>query len=420
MNYDYIIIGGGISGLYCAKRLVDQYKNMKKILLLDERSYYGGRLITNKQPHYEIGAARFNDNHKLLIKLIEKYNLTKIELSSALDFISKINNEVTYYKDANETFQSIMTNIIKNSKKFNKKKLITMSTKQFIDIISQTPELSKKLINIFGYNSEFTKMNAYDSLRSFEHDFISKKFYVLQNGFSELCNNIVDENKKIVDFKLHHNVVNIKKGDNIYEISYINTKNNKKGTYVGNKIIIATKSEQLRQFNILKPIFPYLKCLYNAALLRIYAKYPLNKITNKVWFYDLPRITTNSFLRHIIPIDPTSGLIMISYTDGTDTNVFMEDKTRQILKKDEVIKKMIHDELKILFPNYNIPQPKYFKTHLWNVGAHHWKPKCDSKQIYNKIKNPLKNIYIVGEAFSQKQAWVEGGLETIEHIIKKL
>ena len=98
----------------------------------------------------------------------------------------------------------------------------------------------------------------------------------------------------------------------------------------------------------------------------------------------------------------------------------MKDKTRQILKKDEVIKKMIHDELKILFPNYNIPQPKYFKTHLWNVGAHHWKPNCDSKQIYNKIKNPLKNIYIVGEAFSQKQAWVEGGLETIEHIIKKL
>ena len=198
MNYDYIIIGGGISGLYCAKRLVDQYKNMKKILLLDERSYYGGRLITNKQPHYEIGAARFNDNHKLLIKLIEKYNLTKIELSSALDFISKINNDVTYYKDANETFQSIMTNIIKNSKKFTKKKLITMSTKQFIDIISQTPELSKKLINIFGYNSEFTKMNAYDSLRSFENDFISKKFYVLQNGFSELCNNIVDENKKLL------------------------------------------------------------------------------------------------------------------------------------------------------------------------------------------------------------------------------
>ena len=133
----------------------------------------------------------------------------------------------------------------------------------------------------------------------------------------------------------------------------------------------------MRQFNLLKPIFPYLKCLYNAPLLRIYAKYPINQNTKKAWFCDLPRLTTNS-LRHIIPIDPNSGLIMISYTDGTDTNIFLQDKTSQKLKDDETIKKMIQDELKIILPNYNIPQPTYFKTHMWNVGAHHWKPNCNS------------------------------------------
>ena len=29
MNYDYVIIGGGIGGLYCAERLVQKYKNTK-------------------------------------------------------------------------------------------------------------------------------------------------------------------------------------------------------------------------------------------------------------------------------------------------------------------------------------------------------------------------------------------------------
>ena len=50
MNYDYVVIGGGIGGLYCVEKLVEKYKNTKKILLLDERSYFGGRLITHKKP----------------------------------------------------------------------------------------------------------------------------------------------------------------------------------------------------------------------------------------------------------------------------------------------------------------------------------------------------------------------------------
>ena len=44
MNYDYIIIGGGyISGLYLCEQLTSIYKKDKKILLLDDRTYFGGR-----------------------------------------------------------------------------------------------------------------------------------------------------------------------------------------------------------------------------------------------------------------------------------------------------------------------------------------------------------------------------------------
>lgn len=420
MNYDYIIIGGGIGGLYCAERLVQKYKNTKKILLLDERSYFGGRLITHKRPAYEIGGARFNNNHKLLLKLINKYNLKKTKLSPIVDYIFKTNKKIIYYKNANKTFDVIIKNIIIESKKYKKELLMSLTLKKFIDMISNTTQLSEKLIHIFGYNSEITKMNAYDSLRSFDEDFTNNNFYVLNQGFSELCDSMVTKNKDNVDYKLNHKVNNIKKGDNIFEILCVNQKNKKEYSFSSKKIIIATKSEQLRQFNLLKPVFPYLKCLYNAPLLRIYAKYPIHNDTKKAWFCDLPRITTNSFLRHIIPIDPNTGLIMISYTDGTDTNFFMEDKTRQKLKKDEIIKNKIQTELKEIFPNYNIPQPIYFKTHYWNVGAHHWKPNCNSKEIYKHVKNPMKNVYIIGEAFSQKQAWAEGALETVESIISNL
>ena len=172
---------------------------------------------------------------------------------------------------------------------------------------------------------------------------------------------------------------------------------------------------KLRQFSILKPIFPCLSCIYGAPLLRIYAKYPLYK--GKVWFDGMPKIVTNAILRQIIPINPSTGLIMISYTDGQDLDPFWKDKRQKRLKEDKDIEKMIHEHLTILFPHIVIPKPNYFKTHLWTIGCHHWKKGCDSEKMAKRIQNPLPRIHIVGEAFSHKQAWVEGALETVKNNI---
>jgi len=150
-------------------------------------------------------------------------------------------------------------------------------------------------------------------------------------------------------------------------------------------------------------------------LLRIYAKYPLRQ--NGAWFDNLRRMTTNSFLRQIIPINREDGLIMVSYTDGKDVEPFKVKKDKLI--KETKIKDKIHKELNRLFGG-KVPQPTYFKIHYWSVGAHHWKPDYNSDKISSLILNPSNNIYICGEAFSQKQAWVEGALETSEIIIDKI
>ena len=38
-------------------------------------------------------------------------------------------------------------------------------------------------------------------------------------------------------------------------------------------------------------------------------------------------------------------------------------------------------------------------------------------KIAKKILNPMKNIYICGEAFSHKQAWIEGALQTATNVL---
>ena len=51
-----------------------------------------------------------------------------------------------------------------------------------------------------------------------------------------------------------------------------------------------------------------------------------------------------------------------------------------------------------------------------------WKIGVDMNETYKKILQPDKdkNIFICGEAFSKKQCWIEGALETCYDVITKL
>jgi hypothetical protein len=204
-------------------------------------------------------------------------------------------------------------------------------------------------------------------------------------------------------------VTNVKKEDDIF---CVETKDKK---YKCRKVIFSVKGCQLKQFKLLKPVHKYCNYVHNSELFRIYAKYPVRK--SGPWFANLRRTTTNSFLRQIIPINYETGLIMISYTDGKDVSAY-KDKNGKLLKENK-IKDKIQKELHLLFET-KIPEPIYFKLHYWTVGAHHWKPGADSATISKKILTPMKNVFICGEAFSTKQAWIEGALETSHQIINKL
>ena len=405
--YDYIIIGGGITGLYTALKLSKKYK----VLILDERNYWGGRINTKLRPQYEMGAARFNNNHKTLIKLINRYNLTPVLLSENIDFIYKKKDLLfnsMFIKNIHIKIDKYFNNIIKISKSKSKKYLQNMTLFDFMNKCND-PKISQLIVDMFGYYSEIKKMNAYDAIKCFESDFVATKYYILKEGLSELCKRMIAEiSKNGVSCKNKIKVKNVIKKDNYFIVSDNNNE------WTCKNVIFAIKGHQLLNFEILKPIYNYTKTIYPSELFRIYAKYP---ITNKgVWFKTLNRTTTNSFLRQIIPINYKTGLIMISYTDGNDISSY-KNKNGTLLP-DQQIKNKIQKELKYLFPNKNIPMPIYFKTHYWSVGAHHWKPGYNSTAISKKILNPLKNIYICGESFSQKQAWIEGGLETANELIK--
>ena len=76
IDYQVIIIGAGISGLYCG---INLQKNFNKILIVEQSEKCGGRIQTiyNKDSLFESGAGRFQQDNKLFFKLLEKFNLKK-------------------------------------------------------------------------------------------------------------------------------------------------------------------------------------------------------------------------------------------------------------------------------------------------------------------------------------------------------
>jgi len=79
-NYDLVIIGGGIAGLYTLYKLSKKYKHLK-ILLLESGQRLGGRIYSyketiDKQEYVmDLGAGRLGYHHKLINNLINELGL---------------------------------------------------------------------------------------------------------------------------------------------------------------------------------------------------------------------------------------------------------------------------------------------------------------------------------------------------------
>ena len=147
--------------------------------------------------------------------------------------------------------------------------------------------------------------------------------------------------------------------------------------------------------------------VHTGKLLRIYAKFDTQHNT---WIKNIRKTLTDNKLQFIIPISNKDGLIQISYTDDYNAEFWNNLNNTQT-------KLLIQKLLLEIFPN--VTQPQWITKHFWDSGSHFWKIGVKSTQIQKQIKliTNKDNIHILGETYSSKQAWIEGSLETVQHIL---
>ncbi|TDQ52281.1 flavin monoamine oxidase family protein [Actinorugispora endophytica] len=104
-----------------------------------------------------------------------------------------------------------------------------------------------------------------------------------------------------------------------------------------------------------------------------------------------------------------------------------KDPPAHVRKADEKMIEETTEQLAVLhgISPGDIPAPVIGAYADWTSdpfggGWNFWRPRTDVKDVMERIKKPLKttNAFVVGEAYSGEQGWVEGALTTAESVLQ--
>jgi len=425
-EYDIIVVGAGISGLYSARQLARQYPTLK-IALAEKYKGLGGRTYSYTPPRHpditwEMGAGRIRKDHKLVMDLIKEYGLNWVPIGTGISFKKSGSSPM----EAN-VFESVGIPVYFQPLSFlNKSAQENYTIQELLEEIHGILK-TREILTEFPYRAEVSVLRADLALAGFlgNGEMANHEGYgVLAEGFSELVRRMREElEKRGVAILQKHELVDFKDAGGGATDLHFKFGYDEPGKPHGEIVLRATRAVVLALHkDAVARLPPFkgwktLERLQTAPLLRTYAIFP--KRGGKVWFDGMNRIVTPERPRYILPIDSEKGVIMISYTDADDTREYMRIQKHH---GDRALEKAIMKDIRTLFPGLYIPNPTFFRSHPWETGATYWLPGNYNPWLASEgACRPFGgSVWLCGESWSLRQAWVEGALEHTELMLGKL
>lgn len=390
-SYDICILGAGISGLYCARELHKRYPR-QSICILEKYNGIGGRIATYRKDgmQFEEGAGRIHASHHRTLALLKEY---KIALSPIPDVIE--------YRTTEGSQPVEFGKYLANMSPVHElpPDLLSRTTLKGLLSIVLDPKLVNDIVSHYEYRSELDTLRADKAIEAIQGELGDHSgFYVVKQGFSKIIHalKVTLEQCKSVDLLRSHEVTDLHPKDGHYEIQLKERPN-----IQAKKVIVTLPRDALAALPSFKDL-PILKHVEMRPLVRIYAAFPLPKKGQKIWFEGIQSFICEPPVRYVIPLNPSKGTCMISYTDGSDAEYWIKHP-----KNPEV---RCMKQIRTLFPDLVIPDPIYCKVFSWSSGCSYWTPGTYKKDSLT----PMPNVYLCGESWAEKQCWVESALETAE------
>jgi monoamine oxidase len=400
MVYDICIIGAGIAGLYCARELSKKYPNAK-ICILEKFNQIGGRTYTyhttvnGLDVSWEAGAGRIHKSHHNVMALLKEYGIDTIPISGEIEWRTPEGSEPIHF-----------SKLLSNSE-ISRLPEKTLESKTLKELFTEIMGIQKarEFLNMYEYRSEIDTLKASKALESLKHEIgQTEGFSVLKGGFSLLIKKLKESipNVKIL---MEHEVLDIKKNDTYSLI----LKNKEIKCF---KVIVSIPRDAVSKIPCFKGL-PILEQVKMRPLVRMYAVFPLQN--GQAWFAGINKFLCDLPIRYVIPIDPSKGIIMISYTDGPEAEYWMKHNN----PLNEVM-----SQIRSLFPAVKIPDPLFFKVHPWSDGCSYWVPDPNGPYDFNHVSKasvkPLPHmpeLYMCGESWAYEQCWVKCAIDQAQKVI---
>lgn len=404
--YDIIIIGGGISGLYCAYQIKKMSpKTSVLILERDKRSWLGGRMNNVDFQGVSVvtgaGVGRKNKDH-LLIDLCDKLKIKYSEFP-VKNHYAKTFNPVDVGKIINQL-----------KKEYNKDKDYNKTFKDFA-----LPILGKDTYNrllICSAYTDYENEDVYETLYYYGFDDNYKSWTALNIPWHKLIETLASKVGE-ENIKTKANVISIKKMDECNCGFLVELENGKKFTCL--KTIIATTISSVKKLipGANEPNSIYQQ-IHGQTFLRVYGKFDKSSI--EIMKREVPTQTIVSGpLHRIISMNSDKGVYMIAYTDN-DGAKQLKDKLENNEKNRNFFCDLLEKSLGLPSNSLHL---KAIVDFYWPIGTHYYEPLRgafkDREQFIKAAQYPMPGMLVVGEMISRKQGWTEGALESVNAVLTK-
>lgn len=400
--YDFIIVGGGISGLYAAYQILKHTPQLK-IAILEKEARIGGRVGSDSFHGIQIpigaGIGRKSDTHLIQLMKELKIQYTEHEYHS---------------RDLNPHPIPVMDTIRKLRSEYRKNPSGAVG-KTFREYAIQ--KLGKKTYDAFvisaGY-TDYEQEDVYETLYHYNMEDNEPGWGILYIRWNDLLDALIQKiGRTHIHTKIDVTEINPCAGG----LHLLLTKN--RHEYKTQNIILAT------QIHTVKDLIPgggkaalLYQQIHCQPFLRLYAKASEKSIP--ILRQYIPMTTTVPGPIHkIIPMSPKKGIYMIAYTDNKGVSE-LADTLKNTAKNRNLWARKIEDVFGI---EKNTLEFEELKDYRWQCGTHYYSPLIKSKGIQNRnefihhAQRPMEGVWVIGEMISRKQGWVEGALESVHAIL---
>ena len=402
--YDFVIVGGGIAGLYAAYR-IKQKHSVATILILEKEDHVGGRAGTHifHQIPIAIGAGvGRKDKDHFLVNLLKELSIPNHEFQTETHYTSGLEEGAKLLR---KQFQYLRTAF--RDPRIHRE----FSDKPFSEFAKEI--LGQKEYDIFkqcaGY-TDFEQSDIHDILYDYSFDDNMQSW----TGISLHWLDVIEALAQKIDrsnIRMNEPVLQILQEDQTHQT--YQTIITSKRRYYSKKVIIASTIDTVKR------LIPSKREIYNEicgqTFLRMYGKFTKSSARIMAQYVSSQTVVQGP-IHKIIPINAEKGIHMIVYSDNKDAKKLARYRENTAENR-EILCKYLEKAL-------TIPPDTLTMTDMcdyyWKIGTHYYAPLDKSyssrSDFIKKAQRPFPKMFVVGEMISRNQGWVEGALDSVERV----